>query len=105
MTKALAESRAMKAQMLAENLAALDSDYYSQMVIDDAIDYLEATKKHYTEIAEKRHNIAEAMMVVGMMVALLAGSGIDVPDNKANIIVCVAGLVVSGVGTVLRKRD
>lgn len=105
MTKALAESRAMKAQMLAENLATLDSDYYTQMIVDDAIDYLEETKEHYTEIAEKNHGIAETMMMAGVMVTLIAGSGIDVPDNRANMIACVAGLVVAGVGIVLRKRD
>lgn len=105
MTRALAESRAMKAQMLAENLASLDGDYATQMLVDDTIEYLSETREHYTEVANAPHGFSDALLIIGILAALIAGSGIDVPDNNVNVAVCLIGCVVAVVGILLRKRD
>lgn len=105
MTRALAESRAMKAQMLAENLATLDADYSTTILIDDTIEYLTETKGMYSKIAGKTSGVSNMFFIVGILVALVAGSGIDVPDNTVNMIACVVGIVIAAVGGFFKERD
>lgn len=96
----------MKAQILMENLASIDSaDYQTMLMIDDAIEYLEDTKKHYAGIAGKNDGIREAMTVLGAIILLVCGSGVDVPDPAWNYIGCAVGVGIVLIAQLIFKRD
>lgn len=101
-----ADMMSLKAQGLIESLSEIDADYDVMTLLDDTMDYIEETKAVFDEQIRKRakaERIGNTLMLIGVGILLVCGSGVDVPDPTANYIGCGVGAAIALIGLIARK--
>lgn len=97
---------AFKCRGLVSELSEIDADYDTMSILDDAMETLEMVGIECEEMERKRaktERIGNTLMLIGVGILLVCGSGVDVPDPTANYIGCGVGAAIALIGLIARK--